>query len=141
MPDMLEVAVEEAMDIVMDMLPVDVAVAIDIDVVISLMSILAGENKKTWRCPYPLSCDAESKIYCNKPGLGNTPLICTKQIKEIATREREPSHGLSISRRKPPPCEKGSDNQADSTLEYAGLFPQPHIQQPNLPVHNIACSY
>jgi hypothetical protein len=48
MPDMESVAVDEAMDIVMDMGPVDVAVAIDIDVVISLMSIFAGEGNESW---------------------------------------------------------------------------------------------
>lgn len=56
MPDMESVAVEEAMDIVIDMDPVDVAVAvaIDIDVVISFMSILLEDNKSSCWCRYPL---------------------------------------------------------------------------------------
>jgi hypothetical protein len=113
MPDMESVAVDEAMDIVMDMDPVDVAVAIDIDVVISLMSIFAGGGNECWLSVKgsPIrSAEDSDQSNLDTPSLGTTPNIYRSKRALIATREQRPSHGAFYFKAMETP-RKGSDNQ------------------------------
>lgn len=84
MPDMEPVVVEEGIDMVIAMDPVDVAVAIDMDVVISLMSILEGDVKivsaGVGGVPIRSAEVRQLNVRCDTPRLGMTPNICSEQV-------------------------------------------------------------
>lgn len=63
-----------------------------------------------------------------------TPNICPGQTEVTSRRNKdlavEPLLTRDLEIKEPHPSEKGSDDQVDSALECAGLFPQPHTGKP-----------